>query len=922
MAAVVTGETPAPRIFWEEKPPSVETAYAALRLTSAVNLLEDRVFGSLGRRERIATLLREEQSLINAMRDEGTPAAFDLRIVADPGRAVPVEAAIVVRTWQQQPAPVGGLTRGITEVVEHLHAALPRHVTGEPVEDPGEVRALLRPFGSASPVASAVITKPELVGIPKRPDAKVGYYFSVLPFNWVENDWTQLFAMLATARSRVAISVGLLPIQPPGQFTELIQRMATFYTRLARPDTWQGGLYFGQQTLPPDAFAVDAERVFSDYARRYVGRVFAMRVQVSATPALPRGLVEILGSLVSPTDSGAGSHLDRERVSAAYQVRVPRSPAEEQVARWNLDAVDFIMLPGEEHIWQRPDPPAPDLRSLCVLADAKDASCAFRLPAAVDGTLPGFRVRRGGFGQEESLVADGPSIRLGTLSSGRPVHVAVNSLSKHTLVVGTTGSGKTTTVLELLRQLWREHQIPFLVIEPVNADADDYRRLLGEPGFEAVEVITVGDEGGRPLRFNPFEVPKNVLVAEHVANLLACFKSAFGLWEPLPSIYQDALNRTYLTAGILASERSEGESRRWPTTVEFMKAMLHVTKDLGYAGEVKANIEAASIRRAQQLAAGVSASAFLTDQPNRIERLLDHPVILELKSLGSGDEQALMMALVLNAVTEHYQAVRGASQHLVHVTVVEEAHRLLARPGGGKAQEEAQAKEKAAEAFAQTLAENRKYGEGVVIVEQVPTKLVEDAVKNTNLKVLHRLSAEEDRRYVGATMGFDEAQLRFATRLQRGEALVYSDEMAEAMEISVTPALTSAFPGPVGTVAEAPFSACDLCPARCRYRGPALAMVRDSGLVRAFEERVRSLEDKDAPKEQVAERWQLLIGELRERVSSFPAIPATEPGLSEAAFCLFLHTLAVRTMRFSAAWPRAVARRLGIASPADEQAPQ
>jgi hypothetical protein len=304
----------------------------------------------------------------------------------------------------------------------------------------------------------------------------------------------------------------------------------------------------------------------------------------------------------------------------------------------------------------------------------------------------------------------------------------------------------------------------------------------------------------------------------------------------------------------------------------------------------------------------------LTDQPNRVERLLDHPVVLELKALGSGDEQALMIALLLNAVSEHYQAVRGASPHLVHVTVVEEAHRLLARPAGGRAQEEAQAKEKAAEAFAQTLAENRKYGEGVVIVEQVPTKLVEDAVKNTNLKVLHRLSAEEDRRYVGASMGFDEAQMRFATRLQRGEALVYSDEMAEAMQISVTPALAGAPPGPVEALAEAPFGACDLCPVHCRYRGPALAIVRDGEWVRAVGSRVRSLEDAGAPADQIAQRWQGLITDLRARVRAFPALPETEPGLSQAAYCLFLHALAVRTMRFSAAWPRAVARRLGLAS--------
>ena len=134
----------------------------------------------------------------------------------------------------------------------------------------------------------------------------------------------------------------------------------------------------------------------------------------------------------------------------------------------------------------------------------------------------------------------------------------VRSLTKHALLAGSTGSGKTTTAMEILRQLWLDHRIPFLVIEPVNSDADDYRRLAAEPGFADLEVCTVGDEGGRPLRFNPFEVPPGRPGRRAHGQPAACFKAAFGLWEPLPSIYQDALSLTYLRSGFLASERPSG----------------------------------------------------------------------------------------------------------------------------------------------------------------------------------------------------------------------------------------------------------------------------------------------------------------------------------------------------------------------------
>ncbi len=849
------------------------------------------------------------------MRDVGVPVAFDLRIVADPDRSIPLEIALVARVWEEDQVDTSPkLQDSLSGVLSQLKSSLPRHVTAEVIDDAAELHSFLRPFEAGTPVRSAVITKREIVGDPKRPDAKVGYYFSVLPLNWLENDWTQLYSMLAASRERVVVSVGLIPMQLSPQFSDMLQRMATFYGRLAQPDTLQGGLYFGQQTLPPDAFAVDAERTFSDYARRYVENAFVFRIQVcSSSPSVPRGLVEMLGSLISPSEAGAGSHLARDRITSAYEIRIPASTEEEQLARWNLEGVDFIGLPGKAEIWSRPDPPSAQLRALCVLADAKDASSAFRLPAAVDGMLPGFRVRKGQLGHSEAYQVQGDTVTIGLLQGNQQdLSLPLKSLTKHALFAGSTGSGKTTSVMELLRQLWVEHHVPFLVIEPVNSEADDYRKLKSLDGFEELEIITIGDEDATPLRFNPFEVPKGVLVGEHLANLLACFKAAFGLWEPLPGIYQDALNITYGRAGILGSERSGGVERPWPTVVEFMKAMKEVTQDLGYAGDVKSNIEAASIRRAQQLVSGPTASSFLTNQSLDMRALLDRPVVVELKSLGAGDEQSLMIALLLNAMTEHYQAERGASPNLVHVTVIEEAHRLLARPQGSGAADEAQAKEKAAEAFANTLAENRKYGEGIIIAEQIPTKLVEDAVKNTNLKVMHRLTAEEDRQYLGRSMGMDDAQMQFATRIQTGEALVYSDEYAEAAHVSIRRTIISAELVAPQPASSPPFQACGPCRSKCTYRGAALSMVRDAKLLSRVATATRALRSTGLPPPEVKTRWHTLTTVLREEVKRFPALPSSEPSLTDAAFCVFVHSQAIRSMQASTKWPVAVAKRLGI----------
>jgi hypothetical protein len=79
-----------------------------------------------------------------------------------------------------------------------------------------------------------------------------------------------------------------------------------------------------------------------------------------------------------------------------------------------------------------------------------------------------------------------------------------------------------------------------------------------------------------------------------------------------------------------------------------------------------------------------------------------------------------------------------------------------------------------------------------------------------------------------------------------------------------------------------------------------------------MERRVGGLEEKDLPSSEVTARWEGLTQELRDRVGLFPTLPQSEPGATDAAYCLFLHSLAVRTMRFSEAWPKAVAKRLGM----------
>jgi DNA helicase HerA-like ATPase len=62
----------------------------------------------------------------------------------------------------------------------------------------------------------------------------------------------------------------------------------------------------------------------------------------------------------------------------------------------------------------------------------------------------------------------------------------------------------------------------------------------------------------------------------------------------------------------------------------------------------------------------------------------------------------------------------------------------------------------AVDLFASLLAEIRAYGEGLIVVEQIPSKIVPDVIKNTALKVMHRLPGQDDRDAVGDTINLTE----------------------------------------------------------------------------------------------------------------------------------------------------------------------
>ncbi|MFI7452100.1 ATP-binding protein [Nonomuraea sp. NPDC049714] len=400
--------------------------------------------------------------------------------------------------------------------------------------------------------------------------------------------------------------------------------------------------------------------------------------------------------------------------------------------------------------------------------------------------VPGVRVLDSGFFDVTSEAEDG-ELELGEILDGQDravgsFRVPLATLNRHAFVTGATGSGKSQTVRHLLEQLSHAN-IPWLAIE---AAKSEYAAMAGRvESHGPVTVINPSAPGGVPFSINPLEPEPGYPVQAHIDMVRALFMAAFDAEEPFPQIMSLALQRVYEATGwdVVTGGAVPGSKvpPSVPTLEQLQQHAMDVIKEIGYGREVQADVEGFISLRLRSLRVGSAGRFFEGGHPADIGGLLRRNVVLAIEDVANDEDKAFLMGTLIIRIVEHLRmrARQEKSTDLRHVIVIEEAHRLLRDRGAGRAATHA------VELLAGMLAEIRAYGEGIVVAEQIPTKLVSDVVKNTALKVVHRLPAEDDRQLVGAAMNLSEEQSRQVVSLPPGDAAVFADGMDRPLRVRV-----------------------------------------------------------------------------------------------------------------------------------------
>ena len=382
---------------------------------------------------------------------------------------------------------------------------------------------------------------------------------------------------------------------------------------------------------------------------------------------------------------------------------------------------------------------------------------------------------------------DGEIISLGNLvQSGNEIDTKVylekSALNKHIFITGVTGTGKTTTCQKLLL----ESELPFLVIEPAKTE---YRILMNNEKTEDILIFTLGNDKVAPFRLNPFEFFEGESITSRVDMLKAAMEASFDMEAAIPQIIESAMYSCYEDYGwnIDTDENEKFDNPynegvySFPTLEDLLnKIEIEVTKH-NFDDRLKKDYIGSITARLQGLLVGSKGQMLNARRSIDFRELIEKKVVLEIEGIKNGTEKSLVMGFILTNLCEALRAKYDKDKHFKHITLIEEAHRLLSKYSAGDSLN----KKNSVETFADMLAEVRKYGESLIIADQIPNKMTPEVLKNTNTKIVHKIFAEDDKEAIGNTISLSKEQKDFLSSLPTGRAIVFSQSWTKAVQVQI-----------------------------------------------------------------------------------------------------------------------------------------
>lgn len=354
------------------------------------------------------------------------------------------------------------------------------------------------------------------------------------------------------------------------------------------------------------------------------------------------------------------------------------------------------------------------------------------------------------------------------------VDLNMKSMTSHTFITGSTGSGKSTTVYKILNEAINSG-VKFLVVEPAKGE---YKDVFGMN--DNVFIFGTNPKVAPLLRVNPFSFPAEIHVLEHIDRLVEIFNVCWPMYAAMPAVLKEAVEKSYLDCGWdLISSENRYSDNLFPGFGDIARNIKSIIDISEYDAENKGAYKGSLLTRLQSLTTGINRIIFSSDEISNAE-LFDRNVIIDLSRIGSSETKALIMGMLVLKLQEYRMTENPLrNKDLRHLTVLEEAHNLLRRTSIEQPTESSNILGKSVEMMANAIAEMRTYGEGFIIVDQAPGLMDMSVIRNTNTKIIMRLPDRGDRELVGSAANLDDDQIEELAKLPCGVSAIYQNEWTQ-----------------------------------------------------------------------------------------------------------------------------------------------
>ena len=354
------------------------------------------------------------------------------------------------------------------------------------------------------------------------------------------------------------------------------------------------------------------------------------------------------------------------------------------------------------------------------------------------------------------------------------IKLDLNSLTSHTFITGSTGTGKSNTVYQLIDKV-KGKDIHFLVIEPAKGE---YKEWFGGN----CHVLGTNANETELLYINPFSFPEKIHVLEHIDRLVEILNACWPMYAAMPAVLKDSIERVYVNKGwnLKKSKCAMKEGSIFPTFSDLLVVLPEVMEESLYSADTKSDYSGALITRVRSLTNGLNGQLLCSGMETSEKTLFEEDTIVDLSRIGSMETRSLFMGILIMKLQEyHMNQKKTTDESLKHLTILEEAHNLLRKTSVAQVQESSNLQGKSVEMLTNSIAEMRTYGEGFIIVDQAPGLLDEAVIRNTNTKIILRLPDEADREIVGKSVALNDDQILEMAKLPRGVAIIYQNDWVE-----------------------------------------------------------------------------------------------------------------------------------------------